>query len=870
MDARPSDVQQTEQDKPRQLGPVVAVLIAWILGILLGNAFGGVSFWLLAGASSLALGLMVYWRLRHVPHVARFAIRFFAMIAAGCAAAAWHNVRVERIADDHIAHYLDETSQLALVTGVVDSRVNLNPPQRGAFASFTYQSPVTMFALRVDSIVVDGRPVSTRGRLFVKVEQADHRLREGMYIEAVGWLAAIGGPNNPGELDYRRIMADRDIDGRLTLRRRGNWRVIEGERSRSLTSTLASWRRALRDEAAAALHAGLPPGEERRAFLDALLIGRRSGDAGELSDAFRRVGLAHLLSISGAHLAILLGLTWLVVKLFVPNPRRSAVVVGVVLVFYLCIVPVRVPILRAAIMAGLFCAAYGSGRLVSGTRLIALAALIVLIWRPGDLFTAGFQLSFGVVAALLAFADPLSKRLSPEPEVRVHGDRTAHTVARFIVGYFAANIVAFLVAWPIVAYHFQLISPLTVVLSLMALPVVTVVLGFGYLKVIVGMALPTVGKLLAGPLSWSADAMTGLVEHAATWPGAAVELNRTPSLVWLLATLGVTLAWFTGALRGRRVTLICALLACVAWLFVSDRGLWFRTSSNAANPPGDRAALRINMFAVGDGSCYLVRVDDAQRSGIGTGQAARTLMFDCGSQAFYDVGRRSVAPALRHMGVSHLDILVLSHADLDHFGGVLDVLDAVSVGQVYAPPQLIAEANDRPDGTAAFLVDRLRERRVVIKPMTRGWQADLGYAQLSTLWPPADLEPKRANDSSIVLSIRTSNRRLLLNGDIQQDAIESLLELEVDLKADVTDLPHHGSFVDASLQWFKSVQPQVALQSSGPTRLYNDRWRDAFEDADATRLITARHGMVEVRISHDGTISWSTFRPRPGTIHADP
>ncbi len=842
---------QSQHDDIAEIGPFVTAALFWITGTAAGAWVGGRMYWLSA-AVVLLLAALVLLR-RRSPRARRVAL-----LAAMALAGSWTIVRTDYVPDDHIAHYLSKPAQLAHVTGRIASRVNVMAPQRGAFARFSYEPPATMFSLEVDTLVIDGERVEASGMLLAKIEQADHRLREGDRVAVSGWLAPIDGPHNPGEIDFRQVMRDRGIDGRITMRVRGNCRVLDGNQSDGWFPRV---RRSASDAAANSLRIGMASNESRLAFLDTILLGRWGGDMGELRDSFRDVGLAHLLSISGAHLGILLWLVWMVLRLIVPYPNRATLIVLIVLVFYLMAVPWRVPIIRAGIMAALVCTGFASGRRVRAVDMIAVAAIVVLIWRPADLFTAGFQLSFGIVAGLLLFVRPVSHWLWAEPLIIAPVDQGRMAVIRKGVDYVAVNIVAFLIALPLVAYHFQIISPLAVLLSILAFPVVTLLLGLGYLKIIVGFMLPSGGALLAGPLLWISDTMTGLVEHATTWPGATVNLNQQPSVLWTVAALAIVIALLRGAFARRRRALACAAAICLAWLIVPGLPAAQQLTQRLTNTD----ALHVNMFAVGDGSCFLVRVKPGELDG-------HTFMFDCGSQAFLDTGQRTIGPALRALGVGRLDTLFLSHADLDHFSGVIDMLDHVTVSRVLVPPQLLTEAEANPDSSVGHLVAQLRARGLFPQTVARGWSESWGDAEAKLFWPPPDYEAERANDSSLVLSVRIGDRSLLLNGDIARQATPDLLALNDDLTADITDLPHHGSFTDDSPRWLAAVKPSIVLQSSGPTRLQNDKWAATIDPQKITRLITARLGMVEIIVDRDGRITWSSFRApkRPPATQLNP
>ncbi|MEX0774217.1 MAG: ComEC/Rec2 family competence protein [Phycisphaeraceae bacterium] len=838
-------------------GVFVTLAACWIAGVVVGHETGAARVWLvLAAAAAIGMAIMLLrrrWR----------AAWLWLLVMAVPLSASWTATWEHDLPADTIARYLTDESQLAILTGVVDGPPRLTPAQHGAFAQFSqWQPPQTQFVLRCRSILADSAEVPASGRLLVKIRRADTSLCDGQTLGVIGWLSAIDGPFNPGDRDYRALLQKRGIDGRLSLDDPGNYQVLAEP---NVVARAAQWRRDLSDAAAASLTLGMDRNPQRLALLNTVLLGRWGEDLDELQDAFRRTGLAHILSISGAHLAILLGLVWLLARLVVPHPRRAALVVLAVLIMYAAALPMTVPIMRAGLMAGLFCVAYVSGRRIGTTNLLALACLILLAWNPGDLFTPGFQLSFGITAGLLLFTGAVSRWIVAEPAILPQRDYWLYKAKRWGANVMAANLVGFGIAAPLVAYHFGLFTPLAAVLSIFALPVVTLTLALGFAKIAIGLALPSGSMLLAHPLAWAADAMIGLATHGSDAPLAAVDLPIQPSPWWTLASLAVVLGLFTGRFARRRLALGAAMGLCALWLTVGQH------PSGAAVGGSDDApavAARLTMFAVGDGSCYLLRLPggDADRRG-------HTLMFDCGSGGYMNVGAQSVAPSLALLGVlpdaspgaagrrrTGIDTLMLSHVDLDHINGSLDVADRLGVGRVLVTPQFLANAERSPDGPAAFLVNGMQRRGVPVLPICQGWQEQVGDAKLAILWPPAERRFERHNDSSLVLSVHVGGRRVMLHGDIQQEAVSTLLAEGADLRADVVDLPHHGSMVEVSRRWLAAADPTLVLQSTGPVRLRQDKWAAKFEEAGITRLVTHRHGMVNVTIGEDGGIRWETFR----------
>ncbi|MCH8926895.1 MAG: ComEC/Rec2 family competence protein, partial [Proteobacteria bacterium] len=152
------------------------------------------------------------------------------------------------------------------------------------------------------------------------------------------------------------------------------------------------------------------PRASREALLSALLLGQREMRFEGINESFRRIGLAHLLAISGLYLGVLAGFVLLTLRLVGTSSRWHGWVVILVVAGYLFLVEVRLPVLRAGIMTIFTSLALISGRRLRVSGLLAVSGVALLIWRPDQLFTAGFQLSYAVVLGLIHLQPILRKR----------------------------------------------------------------------------------------------------------------------------------------------------------------------------------------------------------------------------------------------------------------------------------------------------------------------------------------------------------------------------------------------------------------------------------------------------------------------------
>lgn len=828
---------------------------AWIVGCAFAIEFPFAGIWLTAAGISL-LVTAVLWQLGRLRQTtAAMVIGFLTMVMVS---GAWTSVMNSTQQDDDIGRYASSERRLVRVTGQIDTPPRVTAPPRGAMAKFGYNNISTLYEMSVSSMeTVDG-PVAVTGRLLVREPLRNDKIMQGQQRTAMGWLKAPAGPMNPGEMDFRRWMADRGLSGFLSLPEPDSSVLIHEPSSRS---NLVMLQATAGQIATRALASGLEDSPQELALLYTLLLGRRGQGLEAAQNAFRRVGLAHILSISGAHLGILVTIIVLMMIVAGAGPWVTAWVVTLVLGFYLLAIPPQVPVLRAAIMALLVVWGYAAGRRVPLLDPLALACILVLMWRPHELLAPGFQLSFGVVAGLVCFTAPVAQKLSPRPAIVGMPLTKWQRVFGWFMAYVAANLVAFVIALPLVMFHFHNVSPLTVILSIVTLPVVTLVLGVGYAKIFIGLFLTGLSGDIAPLLAWLTHVLLAVVQWASEFRIAYIELTHSPSVGWTAAALSLVIAVLGGWFHRRWFSLTLCVLMLGSWLTVLQLG--YRTQMDVwPAKPGPEVALRVNFFSVGDGSCYLLRFMPSPTQDNRQNERPYTLMYDCGSR-WVDGGLNSIIPALEALGVRTIDTLVISHADMDHFNAVIDLSWRVKINEVLLSPQMAKSIEDDTARSApAYFLTFLRNQQIPMKIVSQGWEQARAGGQVQALWPPTDFvvdDDLNDNDLSVVLSVKAGGRRVLLTGDIQAIAMQAMLDQREEVKADVMDMPHHGSFVRGnSLMWLAAVSPTMVVQSSGMNRVEKDPWEEQLPQR-IERLRTAESGMVELDILHNGQMKWRTF-----------
>ncbi len=751
-----------------------AALTTWVAGLL-----GLTCAWWLAlgcGLAAVLGALMVLWR---QAASSRLSAAAAATLVVGLLVAAPFTARLYTSEYDPMRAEAARAGDV-LVRVVLTDRAR--PLRTGGYPNQPADGRAVLIKADAVEARVRGQPVDTSGRvLLIAPSEEWSQLLPGQRVTASGELASA----RPGELTVAVVQV----------------------RKPPADLTPAPWwqtaAQSVRDDLRAASSV---LGDEEAGLLPGLVAGDTSAMSHRVEEEFLDAGMSHLVAVSGANVAIVVGAVVLLLRGMRIGPRASAVIAAIVLAGFMILVGYEPSVLRAGVMGAVGLLALMLGRKGSAVPALAFAVAGLVLVDPEMAVSFGFALSVVATGALVLVAPGWAAALR------------RRSLPPGIAEGLAIPLAAFVATAPIIAGMAGEVSLVSVAANVLAAPVVAPATVFGVLAAVTAGFAPWLAEVfvrIAGPeASW----LILVARKAAALPGAVVEW---PNGWWggLLAAVVLTVLVFVFRFRRFRVGLAAAL-AGVLLIFVPVRVLapqW---------PPAGWAVVACDV-GQGDG---LV---------LATGGPGRAVVVDTGTEL------GAIDRCLDRLDVDRIPLVILSHLHADHIGGLSAVLDGREVGGVAVS---VARA---PEWAWREVVDVAGRYRVPVLELDVGRRLRWPRLDLEVIGPrhvasldSAEAEGTDINNASLVIMATTPAGRVLLTGDAELAAQADLLASGEDLRADVLKVPHHGSrytlpaFLDA-------VAPRIAVVSVGADNRYGHPNRDVID------MLTAAGALV-IRTDVDG------------------
>lgn len=632
-------------------------------------------------------------------------------------------------------------------------------------------------------------------RILLRIPQNTIPPHPGQVIRWKGMLDSMESPTVEGAFDLRKWVSGQGCHSYGILEQ---WTAIESHWTWNLLVFNA--REALRSLCFQKMH------PQAAGIMVALLIGDKSGLDEDTSLDFRRTGLVHILTVSGFHIVFLSAFTQMLLSACRIPRMGSRILTLVLLAFFVPITGSSPSVERAVLMFGIVQVSSWLQRPSLSLHALGVACSLILLASPSSLTDIGFQLSCGATAGIL---------LGQEYSKSLQKFRCPEKVKEWILAPSWICLCATMGTAPFLIYHFQSFSPIAFLGNLVIVPLMGLAMEAGVWMLVL-QAIPWISDWMgqsASVLILGSTKLTGLI---ATLPGTLLVLGP-----W---SLGTTLAVLGGglALLKPGSPKVFPWIALIAWscsAFPLDRHMtvWFLDAAQ-----GDATLLRFPNH--------------------------KTILIDAGNGEFKgSYGSRTLAPFFRRQGIRQLDALLLTHPDLDHYGGALSLIESFPVKEIW-----ITEASricDKKDWI--LFMEETRKQGIPIHTLRAGMSLQgIGDYHFTIHAAPAHFEGDDWNASSVIASLGIYDRELVLfMGDAGIAEEATFRSQSPWFSPEVLKLGHHGSHHSSSRDFLETIKPDMAVISCGKRNRYGHPSQKILNRLDSLGIpyrSTAREGSIRM------------------------
>lgn len=504
-------------------------------------------------------------------------------------------------------------------------------------------------------------------------------------------------------------------------------------------------------------------------MIEAIIFNNRDRMPVEWVSAFRTTGTAHLIAVSGLHIGILVSIVLVLLKSMRLGRLARTIITITGCWIYVLAIGAPPSAVRAAMMTSIGLFVLGMGRNCSHNRILPTAILFILVVKPSMIATVGFQLS---VSALLGIGLALRG---------IDGSHYRTTRARLEI-LFRISVGAQAGVMPLQIYTFGYYSPLAPIINAAAVPLIGIWLSAAIAAISTGFIWGTLSMIIGAFCEGTGRILLWWIYAWSMLPGIVMPASAA---IALIAAAGIVLFGLGG--KGRIASLLC--LALLSWI-----------------PQTGSGAARVTFLSVGQGDAIVIESRNPRR----------VAVIDGGS-AFndWDAGRYVVAPYLKSRGIRTIDILIASHPDVDHVGGMETLAEEFDIG-------LFVRGEWRPGDTeTAFRLEkRLNDAGIISIIPQAGDSFILGRGSRIDVLAGTDNAGLSSNDRSLVLRLQLNKVSVLLCGDLEISGEHRLDRFWHLLQSDILKFPHHGSEDVMSDRLLENIQPSMAVISVGSGNSY--------------------------------------------------
>ena len=684
--------------------------------------------------------------------------------------------------------------------------------------------------------------------LYLKIDKKqEENLEYGDKIFITGEFQEPQGMRNEGGFNYKEYLKSLNIYGSVKAK---NIKVIEQNKG----NIFMNFTYKISDEIKENIEEFM--GEKYSGLLIGLLLGDSSKIDENMEENFKITSLTHILAVSGAQVSYIIVAMYSLLKRKI-GIQKTRVVIIASLIFYTALTGFSPSIVRAGIMGIILMISGLVFRKNDIINSIAISLFFMLVYNPFLLENVGLQLSYLGTIGIIGFNKTIILILK---NIQIRNKKWKYKINRKLIlliskikEILAVTMSASLAVVPVMIYHFNLFGTYFLITNLFASIIIGPITLLGTLLVIISFISINIVKILSYILKFLIDILL-FISSFSKLPISKIYIP-TPTIPFIIITyllLIISLVIYkvfhernpnTTILRVRN------LLALVKYKFKQNR---------------DDVIKKIVIISIVISLCIIFIPRDLKINFVDVGQGDstfiitpknETILIDGGGSntGSFDVGENTLLPYVLDKGYNKIDLMIISHFDSDHVGGLLTILEEIKVEKV-----LIAKQEEQSENYKRFL-NIVKEKNIPVIVGKRGDKINIEKdLYLDILFPESEqIEENVINNNSLVFNMHYNNFSMLFTGDIEEIAEKRIIEItnKSRLKADIIKIPHHGSKTSSTRELLERVLPKIALIGVGKDNLFGHPSSETIDKLDELEIKTYRtdiNGEIMINVNKSG------------------
>lgn len=629
----------------------------------------------------------------------------------------------------------------------------------------------------------------------------DYEFMYNNLIKVNGKIHVYNKVRSKGQFNIKRYMDIRNIRGKIYAK---DIKIIG--RKKDINSIIYDLKNNIKDKISFYLKG------DNKSLFNSILLGDKDELDAKVKEQYNIAGVSHIIAISGMHIFLISIILYKIFEWLGINIRVNCIINIILLILYLIITNYNISTIRAVMMACIVLVGIILNRDKDIYSSLSFSALLILMYQPLFIFDVGFLLSYMAVLSLIFNSKIINYKIK--------------SINRYISTLIISSIIVNIYIFPILVNNFYQISTYFLISNILIIPLIGILIFIGILGIVFSFINIFITEKLFLIIDYIICYYNMITKFVCGFKYSTIKIGHLNSFniisyYFIIIICTLIINKYIKIDINKVIKIICIVIICniIVWYIFRD--------------------MNITILDVGQGDSILVKTNKN-----------RVILIDGGgkylpNKSLQNTGKKVVEPYLKYIGKDKIDIVIVTHPDFDHVGGILEIIDDIKIDKIILP-----KGNIESDDLYCEMLNKINDNNIELVKMKKGDNFIIDGIKFKCIYPDIYIDDRAINNNnySLVFKISYKDFSMLLTGDIEEEDEDIILLNKNDIECDFLKVPHHGSLTSSSEEFIEGVNPKYGFISAGKSRYKhpNDKVLKRYNKKNIKLYITKNSGSIYI------------------------